>query len=323
MKIWIPRVIIALIILIILYISYKIERMLFFEKRLKRYSVHSAKEDMSFMDRVIQKYKKEISRFENNETLKKHSQSYKKYITVGEKENPVSFLIYKLTIGIIFTTIAVISTLLSGKIMSIIGIIISFIIGYYIYDIYLYISTKRKMKKIKNDMLRAVILLNNSFKAGKSILQATKIASQKLPKPISEEFKRIYQDMSYGLSADIAFQRFAKRVNLEEATYIASSLTILNKTGGNIVSVFTSIEKTLFDRKKLENDLKTSASASNFVVKFLMIIPIIFVLVIYVISPTYFDPLFSSPLGYFILLIMWMMFIIFIYLLNKIMKVKV
>ena len=323
MKIWIPRVIIALIILIILYISYKIERMLFFEKRLKRYSVHSAKEDMSFMDRVIQKYKKEISRFENNETLQKHSQSYKKYITVGEKENPVSFLIYKLTIGIIFTTIAVISTLLSGKIMSIIGIIISFIIGYYIYDIYLYISTKRKMKKIKNDMLRAVILLNNSFKAGKSILQATKIASQKLPKPISEEFKRIYQDMSYGLSADIAFQRFAKRVNLEEATYIASSLTILNKTGGNIVSVFTSIEKTLFDRKKLENDLKTSASASNFVVKFLMIIPIIFVLVIYVISPTYFDPLFSSPLGYFILLIMWMMFIIFIYLLNKIMKVKV
>ena len=102
-----------------------------------------------------------------------------------------------------------------------------------------------------------------------------------------------------------------------------SQLTILNKTGGNIVSVFTSIEKTLFDRKKLENDLKTSASASNFVVKFLMIIPIIFVLVIYVISPTYFDPLFSSPLGYFILLMMWMMFIIFIYLLNKIMKVKV
>ena len=323
MATWIIRTIIILIVIILLYLSHKIERMLFFERRIKRYSIHSAKEDISFMDKAITKYKSFISRFENNQKLQKHSENYKKYITVGEKESPVTFLLYKLTIGIIFTLIVMISSLISGKLLSFLGIIISFIIGYYLYDIYLYISLKRKTKKIKNDMLRAIILLNNSFKAGKSILQAVKIASQKLPKPISEEFKRISQDMSYGLSADVAFQRFAKRVNLEEATYVASSLTILNKTGGNIVSVFTSIEKTLFDRKKLENDLKTSAAASNFVVKFLMIIPIMFVLVIYVNSPTYFNPLFSSPLGYFLLLIMWIMFITFIYLLGKIMKVKV
>ena len=322
MKIWINIVLITIII-ILLYIVHKIERMLFFERRIKRYSIHSEKEDISFMDKLINKYKKFISKFENNKKLQKHSESYKKYITVGEKESPVTFLLYKLTIGTLFTITVMISTLISGKLISLLGVIISFIIGYYIYDIYLYISLKRKTTKIKNDMLRAIILLNNSFKAGKSILQAVKIASEKLPKPINEEFKRIYQDMSYGLSADIAFQRFAKRVNLEEANYVASSLTILNKTGGNIVSVFTSIEKTLFDRKKLENDLKTSSAASNFVVKFLMIIPIIFILIIYVISPNYFDPLFSSPLGYMLLLIMWIMFITFIYFLNKIMKVKV
>ena len=204
-----------------------------------------------------------------------------------------------------------------------IAFIFSFIMGYYIYDVYLYFSLKYRKKKIKDDMLRAVIVMNNSFKAGKSILQAVNIVSKTLPRPISIEFKSIYQDMSYGLSADVAFSRFAKRVDLEEASFIASSLTILSKTGGNIVNVFSSIEKTLFDKKKLESDLKNSTAASNLVVKFLMGVPIVFIMLIYVVSPTYFNPLFSSVIGYFIIFIIIMMLSIYLYLLNKIMKVRV
>ena len=165
--------------------------------------------------------------------------------------------------------------------------------------------------------------MNNAFKAGKSTIQAVEIASNSLPKPISIEFRRIYQDLSFGISSDVAFNRFAKRVNLEEARYISSSLTILNKTGGNIINVFSSIERTLFDKKSLETELHNSTSASNLVVKVLMIIPIIFVMIIYILSPGYFSPLFTSPLGFIILIVMWIMFIIYIYLLNKIMKVKV
>ena len=323
MAIWISRILIFLIILGILIGMIQLRRIIFFEKRIRRYTIDDSHDDISFMDRMEVKYRKFLSKFEKNGHLQKKSIHYRKYVTLGENENPVFFLLHKLIIGIVFTVLVIISSLLNGHFLSFFGLIFSFIIGYYIYDLYLYFSSKYKKKKIKNDMLRAVILLNNSFKAGKSIMQSVKIASEELPKPINQEFKRIYQDMSYGLSADVAFSRFSKRVNLDEATYIASSLSILNKTGGNIVSVFTTIEKTLFDRKKLENDLKTSSAASNLVVKFLMGIPIVFVIVIYVISPDYFEPLFSSPLGYLLLFIMWLMFIVYIYLLNKVLKVKV
>ena len=69
--------------------------------------------------------------------------------------------------------------------------------------------------------------------------------------------------------------------------------------------------------------MKNSTAASNLVVKVLMVIPILFVMIIYVISPSYFAPFFTSGLGYFILGIILLMFIIYIYLLNKIMKVRV
>ena len=323
MAVWLPRVSMILITFVLLSVLRKIHRYVYFERRLRRYSVNNSKDDISFMDKLYVKYRKFLSKHENDEKLKKYSRGYKKYITLGENDNPIYFLLNKLVIGFAFTVLVVISGVLSGRLVYFWELILSFIIGYYFYDIYLYYSSRHKRKKIKNDMLRAVILLNNSFKAGKSILQSVLIASQELPKPISQEFGRIYQDMVYGLSADVAFMRFSKRVGLEEANYIASSLAILNKTGGNIVTVFTTIEKTLFDRKKLENDLKTSSAASNLVVKFLMGIPIVFVLVICVFNPTYFEPLFQHPLGYFLLFVMWIMFIIYIYLLNKIMKVKV
>ena len=323
MLVWISRIMILVIGILILIAISKIQRLIYLEKRIKKYCVVDEKDDISIMDKFDAKYHSVISKYEKNKQLQKHSSNYQKYVVLGEDINPVRFLIYKLLIGFGFTALVIVSSLFYGKIVSFFGIIFNFVFEYYLFDLYLFYSTRSKKKKIKNDMLRAVILLNNSFKAGKSVLQAVSIASKELPKPIASEFGRIYQDMVYGLSADVAFMRFAKRVELEEASYVSSSLSILNKTGGNIVSVFNTIEKTLFDRKKLENDLKSSAAASNFVVKFLMVIPLVFALLIYVISPTYFDPFFSSGLGYFLLFIMFIMFVMYIYLLDKIMKVKV
>ena len=194
--------------------------------------------------------------------------------------------------------------------------------GFYILDILLIINSKFKKRKIENDMLRAIIIMNNAFKSGKSTIQAVEIASEKLPKPINLEFKRMHQEMKYGLSVDVVFDRFAKRMNIEEAEYLSSSLTILNRTGGNIIAVFNSIEKTLFDKKKLKEELKNSTTVSNLLVKILLVVPIFFVLIIYLLNPNYFDPFFQSTTGYILLLIIIILFAIYAYLLQKIIKVE-
>ena len=128
--------------------------------------------------------------------------------------------------------------------------------------------------------------------------------------------------MKYGLSIDTVFDRFSKRVAIEEAEYLSSSLTILNRTGGNIVAVFDSIEKTLFDKKKLKEELKNSTTVSKLVVKILLVVPIFFVLIIYLLNPDYFSPFFESTLGYLMLGFILLMFIVYAYLLGKIVRVE-
>ena len=164
--------------------------------------------------------------------------------------------------------------------------------------------------------------MNNAFKSGKSTVQAVEIASKKLPKPIGYEFEKINEEMKYGLSIDTVFDRFAKRVGTEEALYLSSSLTILNKTGGNIIAVFDSIEKTLIDKMKLKEELKNLTVVSKLVVRILLVVPILFVLIIYLLNPDYFDPFFQSSVGYIMLISIFVMFIIYAYLLSKIVEVE-
>lgn len=297
------------------------------ERRINRYTIDPTKEQLdSIFDRISQSYKNFVNKMSKylskSKLVCKISKRYEKYILVGDDANLINIIVHKIVIGLIFLFIVMLSYALQFKKINIIQIIIFFIIGYYIYDIYLIINSKRRIKKIQNDMLRAVMIMNNAFKSGKSTMQAVYIASKELPPPINYEFEKIYQDLKYGLSTDVVFERFAKRVNIEEAAYLSSSLTILNKTGGNIISVFNSIEKTLFDKKKLQEELKNLTGASNLVVKILLFVPFIFIGIIYLLNPNYFDPLFSSPLGYLIIFIAVIMLIIYIYILEKIMKVR-
>ena len=64
--------------------------------------------------------------------------------------------------------------------------------------------------------------------------------------------------------------------------YITSSLSILNKTGGNIIKVFSSVEKMLFNKRKLKQEMKSLTSSASMISKVLLFMPFVFVLFIFV-----------------------------------------
>lgn len=299
-------------------------------KRISFYSLEPLRDNnLSVSDKFINKFFDFIRKMRKivnkSEILKKSSNRYDKFISYGNREKieTIDFISIKIIIALFFLILTGFSQIFTMKIFGFYDYVINFFIGYYLFDMYLYFYQKKQGKLISNELLRAIIIMNNAFKSGKSTLQALDIASKSLPLPISDEFKKMYLDMKFGLSIDSVFDRFSKRVDLMEATYISSSLKILNKTGGNIVEVFSSIERTLFDKKKLNEELKNISSSPNMIVKILLFVPIIFVLFIYILDPTYFSPLFNSPLGYIIIGIIVIMFTIYALLLRRILKIEV
>ena len=324
------QIIIFAIIVIFIILLIRKENSLKKIRRITYYSLEPLKDDtLSLSERIIKGYlifvKKVRPIVSKSFFLKKISKRYDRYIKYKNRDRikSIDFITYKFSIAVVVLILNLIAQVFGFRSFSIVSLFISFILGYFVLDILLFIYNKRENKRLSADLLRAVIVMNNAFKAGKSTLQALKIASEELPEPICDEFKKMYLDMKYGLSVDTVFDRFAKRVGIDEAVYLSSSLTILNKTGGNIVEVFSSIERTLFDRKKLDEELKNVVEAPKMVVRILFVIPIIFTAMIYILNPDYFSPLIHHPLGFIIIFIILIMFIIYGMLLRRILRVEV
>ena len=164
--------------------------------------------------------------------------------------------------------------------------------------------------------------MNNAFKSGRSITQAIELVTKELEGPIGVEFKKMHMEISFGLGIEEVFERFSKRVRLEEVTYLTASLSILNKTGGNIIKVFSSIEKTLFNKKKLKLELRSLTGSSKIIVYVLFAVPLLFILFISLVSPGYFAPFYTTGIGFIMLCIMLFIYILYICFVSKIMKVR-
>ena len=297
------------------------------QDRFKDYVINSKETEVKLFDLFvisINNLIKRISKFLYKiKVFNKYSLKYQKYISKEEKNivDRMDFVSKKIIISIMFLLIVILYDAFIYRTIIFFQIVISLVVGFYLLDIFLLSSDKFLKRQRENDLLKAITIMNNAFKSGHSIMQAIKLVSEELNSPLGLEFKKMYIDLTYGLDLNIVFKRFENRVNMSEVKYITASLSILNNTGGDIVKVFESVEKTFFNNKKLNDELKNLTAASKLLSVVLIIIPVLFVVVIYSLDNTYFYPFFRNGLGYLIVLVCFTMYILYIVIIRRLMKI--
>lgn len=320
-------IILALLVTILLLLRYR--KAIYYERKIEEFSlkpIHVKKAGLlDYFEKKFHHFIEKISKvLKKSIILEKHSQKFTKYNTLlnFEKDDAINFISLKLVTAFALVLITFFSKTIQFKILKLYDLLIPFLFGYFLPNVVYKIKYKIYFSKLENDLLQAIIIMNNAFKSGRSITQAMELVTKELTGPICEEFKKMVLEMSFGLSVEVVFKRFSERVNLEEVTYLTASLAILNKTGGNIIKVFSAIEKSLFNRKKLKLELKSLTSASKMIVVILFLVPFFFIAFITIISPTYFMPFFKSPIGIFFVFVMLAIYLLYIWFVQKIMKVR-
>lgn len=254
----------------------------------------------------------------------KYSKRYLMYInrTKRKQTPPINYVSRKIIISIAFALIIIISNVIRGINFSLLQILLSMIVGFYMIDIFSILTKDNNSKKIEDELYKAVSIMNNSFKAGKSIMQAIEVASIEVDGPLKEEFSYMLTDLKCGLDLDEVLNRFNNRVNIDEVKYMTTSLIVLNKTGGDIVEIFQTIEDNILKRKKLKQELKMLTASSKLTFKILVSMPILTVIFIYTLNPSYFNLLVTNKVGNLILACITILYFIYIYIIRKVMKVE-
>lgn len=326
-QLFISQFFVVSVLLIVLIALLKYNKVIKKEKRLSKYMIRSLKSNNNSLfatferlfNNIIDKLTKLVSK---SEVANKASERYDKYVKAFDQGSNIRFIGKKLFVSLIFVFVGFIIFALRFDIINVYEIAALFIVGYYALDIIYKYKYYLYCKQIENDLLQAIVVMNNAFKSGRSIRQAIELVGNELDGPISLEFKKISSELDLGLDIEVAFDRFAKRINIEEAAYLTSSLSILNKTGGNIVEVFSSIEKTLYNRKKLRVELKELTGSSRIIMWVLTIVPIVFILMLELVNPEYFKPLYTNFLGFVIIGAIMVLYVVYIIIVRKIMKIR-
>ena len=137
------RFVLIIIVFGIIMFFIKLNRSFKIDRRVSRYSIDSIIDDNNSIidilgrkyDHLIRRARKKVGKVE---LLNRQSFKYDKYLYVGDAKQLIDFIIIKLLVGICFVLLVVISLSIQGRVISFFGMIIGFIFGYYIYDIYLY-----------------------------------------------------------------------------------------------------------------------------------------------------------------------------------------
>ena len=201
---------VVIIILGIILFLMKYIRSIKYEKRFSKYTINSSKnKSISLFDNLYNQYIDFINKMSKvlskSEFIKRRAKRYVKYSVLysNEDENNMKFMSKKIIVGFIFIIVAILTKLVQSMILSSLEMLIPFIIGFYTLDIIYIYKYSRYKKKIENDLADAITLMNNAFKAGRSITQSVDLVARELDGPISKEFAKISMELSFGLDVEV------------------------------------------------------------------------------------------------------------------------
>jgi tight adherence protein B len=182
---------------------------------------------------------------------------------------------------------------------------------------------KRRMEIIDDQFVDALHLMSNALKSGLSLQQALELVVREMKPPIADEFGRLVKEIHLGRLTDDALRRFAERLPLDDVQLAVESILTLRETGGNLSETFEVIAHTIVERKKVQGKIKAMTAQGMTQGMVACAMPIFMMLMFSLIDPSFMTPFFTTPLGWMMLALVFVLDALGMWLMFKLVKVNV
>jgi len=178
-----------------------------------------------------------------------------------------------------------IAWLIGGR--SIISFGIGALFGYFIPGFYVHQQQNKRLNKFNDQLSDMLNLMVNGLRAGYSIMQAMEAVSKELPSPISDEFRRVVQEMQIGIPMESALINLLRRIPSEDLDFMVTAINVQREVGGNLSEILDTISFTIRERVKIKGEIRVLTSQVRASGTLLSFVPIILTVVLWFIDPVY------------------------------------
>jgi tight adherence protein B len=133
-------------------------------------------------------------------------------------------------------------------------------------------------------------------------MQALDLAVKEIPAPASEEFGRVLREIRIGITLEGTFFNLAQRMENDDLQIVMTAIIINSQVGGNLSTVLEASISTIRARVQLMGEIRALTSYGSYVGYFLTLMPFVAGVLIFLVSPNYFDVVKTSSLTQMIFL---------------------
>jgi tight adherence protein B len=157
---------------------------------------------------------------------------------------------------------------------------------------------KRRLKTFEAQLPDTLNLLAGSLRAGYSFLQGLEAVVKETSDPMARELRRVLAEARLGRPLEDALGDVAARMESRDFDWSVLAIRIQREVGGNLAELLQTVAETMTQRSRLRGEVKALTAEGRISGIIMGLLPVGLGLFMFTASPGYINDLFSSFVGW-------------------------
>ncbi|MFO3797120.1 MAG: type II secretion system F family protein, partial [Anaerolineales bacterium] len=194
---------------------------------------------------------------------------------------------------ILMAGLALISYILAPSPVS---VVIGVVAGYILPSVYIKMRQAQRLRRFEEQLVDMLNLMVSGLRAGYSTMQALEAVSTELSPPISEEFRRVVQEIQIGIPIEKALENLLRRVPSVDLDFIVTAMNVQREVGGNLAEILDTISETIRERVRIKGEIRTKTAQARTSATIVALLPVLLSLYLWFVNRAYFMTFFDNGL---------------------------
>lgn len=182
--------------------------------------------------------------------------------------------------------------------------------------------TGRREAKFEDQLGDTLQMLAGGLRAGHSLLRSVDAVAKETEAPTSEELARIVNETRLGRELRESIQDAAQRLRSEDFDWTGQAIEIHREVGGDLAEVLDHVGETIRERSQIKGQVKSLSAEGRLSAYILTGLPITLFLWLSVANPSYVGTLYTTFLGWIMLVVGALLLIAGAFWLSRVIKIK-
>jgi tight adherence protein B len=156
----------------------------------------------------------------------------------------------------------------------------------------------RRKRAFADQLDSTLQMMAASLRAGYSLLQSVQAMSSEADSPTKDEFSRVLNETRIGRALNDSLIEVSDRMRSEDFKWVAQAIAINRDVGGNLADVLDGVARTIRDRNQLHRQVTALAAEGKLSAIILMALPFGVTTFLTVANPGYLNRLFTTTIGW-------------------------